>query len=239
MGKISSILGPLHGKVGNLVFRNRDGHTEIYSIDDVAARREPTINQKMVKTMFTMQMTYVSMHIQTINLVFSKGDCPTSRNAFIKVNYNGLKQALLGLCRDKVLNNRTVCPEDIEQAVQQYAQSHPHALVMAMREGYTPVHITGAWPESIVLEPLDPNLESVSVRNVDGSTTEVVNAEILRQTLSRDWMTEEELAAQGGNSSSTGNGGNTQGGSTSTNTGGGSQSSGTGSSSTPGGYDGD
>ena len=185
MGHIKSILGPISGPIDNLVFYSRNGKTIVRR--KRVSNSEITITQKLSATSMGLISTYASLHAKTIEHSFSAGSCSDARHAFIKLNYNGLRQALLPLAHRKV-NGETICHEEIEEAVSTFAAEHPHEIYVAYKQGFEPVHLTGEWPAEIVLKPVEANAEPVKVQNFDGTLSNVVSAKERKNTVAEDWM---------------------------------------------------
>ena len=184
MGKIKSFLGPLSGRIGDMVFVQRQGENIVFPYRE---RTTPTtLNQKLAAATLGLIAQYASLHSKTIERAFSLNGCINRRNAFVKCNYPALKQALLPLAYKKV-NNEQVCYEDVEAAVASFAAANPHALYASVLDGYYPMHLTGSWPEEMILEPRDAEAEPVKIKNEDGTLSEVLARKDRINIPSYDW----------------------------------------------------
>ena len=144
------------------------------------ARRLPCMPKGMFETMsskkrqaiFKMVMWHVKAHRWTIKQTFGKVRFGSACNMYVKVNYAALFQALSTLA-DSMVAGVAVTRSQVEQAIATYATTNPEAIIIAAKNGYGEVYLTGAWPSTITLNATTGTQSIVVITEANGNTVTI------------------------------------------------------------------
>ena len=165
----SLAVGKARKSAGNLTFRTVRGRTIVSEkVGERPVTRAPSAAQAQRAAYMTMISRYAKMHAGSIDVSFNKTKYGTSRNNFMKLNYNALVAAFESLAGSPE-ETANVSNAELEEAVTTYATENPDSIIRIYRSGYDTVYLNGAW-ESIEdpTPPLPPVGFYITTVGIDG-----------------------------------------------------------------------
>ncbi|MDY5969141.1 MAG: hypothetical protein SPJ13_03890 [Bacteroidales bacterium] len=87
-------------------------------------------------------------HRGFLNLLFDKARSGSTAVAFYRENKQALRQIFAPLAK-RLANGERVDDEEAEQALRDYAATHPNAIVLGKLTGYRTLYLCGAWPKQV------------------------------------------------------------------------------------------
>ncbi|MCF0212081.1 MAG: hypothetical protein HUK17_04215 [Bacteroidales bacterium] len=176
----SNGVGRGKGKFDNFIYYEIDGQTFARRIP--SGKKSKTDAQKISIALFTLIQVYATFHAACFRDTFEKTRFGSYRNTFTRLNNKPLRLALAELAQ-RMVNGETIRDSEIEAAVTAYATAHPDEILVASRDGYRKVYLTGAWPAVINLIPRVETNTQLNVLSVMGYPTSVTNIIVTREDL--------------------------------------------------------
>lgn len=161
------------GKVGNVVFRTREGQVMVSSMPQASDKPiTKTPESEARKAVFSCISRFAKMHEASIYQSFNDMKLGTPRNYFMKVNYKPLYKAFQALSVDAT-------DAEIEEAVTNYATEHPSEIYRVKKAGAKSVYLTGAWDDAA--NPVNGTVSLGGFKLINGAVAPVLST---GQTLS-------------------------------------------------------
>lgn len=91
---------------------------------------------------------YIKLHAYDISESFNQSAKGSSRNFFVRVNFNAFKEALGLLFASSGGDLMTVTDEQIVSAVESFATENPQRIFRVYRTGYPKIYLRGSWSTS-------------------------------------------------------------------------------------------
>lgn len=168
----SLAVGKARKSAGNLTFRTVRGRT--IASEKIGPRPVTRADGALTEAefMFALISRFASLHASDINLSFDKTKYGTSRNSFMKLNYAGLKAALLPLFAS---NPDAAAHTDaaIEEAVTTYATANQTVIYRVKRSGFEVKYLVGAWTSDdnpVYVSPFEGTVTALKI-----GSTNIVN----------------------------------------------------------------
>lgn len=172
MAIINSVaLGRARGTIDNIVYSVVNGRTVARRIP---SRRSPaTLAQRRSAALFTLIQFYTAAHRRTIKATFSKSPYGSAANQFVSLNYNAFREALAALT-DSFMAGTPVTLAALNAALATYTTAHPDTIFIAHLNGYRPVYLNGAWPDTLTLQPTDQVRTTIIIQVNDAASDAVI-----------------------------------------------------------------
>lgn len=119
---------------------------------------------------FKMVQEHANFHLRTLKLTITRTGNGTVINHYTSLNYKHFMVALDALA-ERMVADELVTLTEIEAAIAAYATEHPEAIIIAAKNGYRKVHLTGAWPSTITLHPKGSDGTMIIIMAENGTTT--------------------------------------------------------------------
>ena len=158
------------GQTAGLVYVHVKGKTYTRALPIMPSGMFRTPEAKKRQALFTLVSWHMKQHAATIKRAFSRGKYWSPRNNYYHKNAKALNEALDALAETYATGGR-VSVDQIEQAIATYATAHPDAIQIGGLEGFTPVFLTGAWPDTITLTDESGDHTTVVIVTSSGTTT--------------------------------------------------------------------
>ena len=133
-------VGRAKKSMGNVTYRTVRGRTigsQKVSASG-AVTRVPTAGQSSRRVVFSLISRFAALHSSDIKVSFDRTRYGSERNYFMRVNYDALRAALIGM-------PATSTDEEISTAIASYAQQQPTAIYRVKRAGMPVEYLTGEW----------------------------------------------------------------------------------------------
>lgn len=144
-------VGKARGSMGNVTYRTVRGRTigsQKRSSGDPATRAD---GETLVQFIFGLMARYAAARAADIAVSFSPTKYGSARNAFMKLNYEGFKQALSSLYQTG-MKASYITDEVLNQTITEFATSNPTVIVRSKLDGQGTVYLDGEWAGVIVLQ---------------------------------------------------------------------------------------
>lgn len=183
MAIINSVfMGRAKKSAGNATFRTVRGRT----IASQKVAKKGTIVGTLSRNQFALAVVsrFASLKALDINASFDPTTYGSQRNAFFKLNYAPIKEAIYQLYLDTLKQGAARIPSDEEilKAVEDYSKDNPTSIYRVKKAGFEVVYLNGEWtseqnpqkPETDTEEPEgDDNENPGSGGNTGGGGTEL------------------------------------------------------------------
>lgn len=133
-------VGRARKSMGNVTYRTVRGRTIGSQRVQAggAVTRVPTAGQASRRSVFAMISRFAALHSSDIKVSFDRTRYGSERNCFMRVNYDALRAAIVGL-------PSTATDTDVSAAIASYAEEHPTAIYRVKRAGLPVEYLTGEW----------------------------------------------------------------------------------------------
>lgn len=181
----SAAIGSARGSLGIITYRTVRGRTigsqKRGGVDPVTRADGDTL----VQFVFGLMARYAAARSADIENSFSKTKYGSSRNAFMKLNYEGFKAALTPLYQtgSKV---SMITNAQLDEAVHGYATENPMVIYRAKIDGEPAVYLNGVWNSNISFGTITESSFN-STKLVDGlvmSTNDTGSGKTVKATIS-------------------------------------------------------
>lgn len=151
MAVVNSVfLGTARKSAGNGTFRTVRGRT----IASQKVSKTGPYNGPLTLNQFALAMVsrYASLYAEDIDVSFDKTTYGSARNAFFKLNYGAMKDALRSLWADSLQTGAARYPSDAQltNAIGAYAQANPNTIYRKKKAGEAIEYLAGNWDGSDV-----------------------------------------------------------------------------------------
>lgn len=146
MAIINSVfVGRAKKSAGNATFRTVRGRT--IASQKVAKTGTKVGSLSLNQFALAVISRFASLKSADINVSFDPTTYGSSRNAFFKLNYNTMKEAVRQLWMDSLVQGAAKLPTDAEiiEAITAYATANPSAIYRVKKAGMQVVYLTGEW----------------------------------------------------------------------------------------------
>lgn len=144
----SVFVGRAQKSAGNGTFRTVRGRT---IVSQKVSKRGAVVGS-LSQNQFALAVIsrFASIHAADIDVSFDRTTYGSSRNAFFKLNYAPMKEAVKLLWTNSLKTGAAKLPTDaeIEEAIATYAQEHPNTIYRIKKAGEAVVYLSGAWEDS-------------------------------------------------------------------------------------------
>lgn len=144
----SAAIGSARGSLGIITYRTVRGRTigsqKRGGVDPITRADGDTL----VQFVFGLMARYAAARSADIEKSFSKTKYGSSRNAFMKLNYDGFKAALEPLYQTG-MKVSMITNEQLDSAVHEYATANPMVILRAKIDGEPAVYLNGVWDSSL------------------------------------------------------------------------------------------
>lgn len=136
-------VGRARKSMGNVTYRTVRGRTIGSQRVQAggAVTRVPTSDQSARRSIFSMISRFAALHSSDIKVSFDRTRYGSERNYFMRVNYDALRAALIGV-------SDTATDTEVSEAIANYAEQHPTAIYRVKRSGMPVEYLTGEWVTS-------------------------------------------------------------------------------------------
>lgn len=165
--------GTLDG-VTYVTTRNGNTYARVKGVLPAYVTKTPAALKR--QSIFKMVQEYANFHLRTIKQTITRKGNGTVINRFTHLNYKAFAAALDALA-DRMVAGEVVTLTDIEAAIAAYAAEHPQSILIAARNGYGKVYLTGAWPSTITLRASGGDSTVIVIVAENGSTTTITPSE--------------------------------------------------------------
>jgi len=138
------------GKVDGLVYVVRHGVTFARALPTMPKSMFNTPAARLRQAKFTLIQWYLKDHAGAIESLIERKGNSSPRNQFYSLNAKPLGEALASLAQSYVAG-QMVKVSDIESAVTAFATANSDRILIANRQGYKKVYLSGAFPSTVTL----------------------------------------------------------------------------------------
>lgn len=164
MAIINSVfMGRAKKSAGNATFRIVRGRT--IASQKIAKKGSQGSYKTLAQFAMSAISRFAAVKAQDIALSFDKTTYGSSRNAFMKINYEQLRLAVRGLWTDSLQPSNNAFPSDAQiiAAIEEYAAANPNTIIRVRRAGYETKYLNGPWTSEDNPEYVEPEDGKVSV----------------------------------------------------------------------------
>lgn len=171
MAIINSVfMGRAKKSAGNATFRTVRGRT----IASQKVAKTGTIVGNLSKNQFALAVIsrFASLKAGDISVSFDPTTYGSQRNAFFKLNYGAMKEAIEDLYVDSLKHGAPKLPSDDEilTAIAEYSDAHPTSIYRVKRAGYDVVYLQGDWTSEA--NPEEPSVDNQEPETGGGDNTD-------------------------------------------------------------------
>lgn len=146
MAIINSVfVGRAKKSAGNATFRTVRGRT----IASQKVAKTGTIVGSLSQNQFALAVIsrFASLKAADISVSFDPTTYGSARNAFFKLNYGAMKDAVKPLWLESLKQGAAKLPTDDEilVAISEYSDAHPNSIYRVKRAGFPVVYLRGDW----------------------------------------------------------------------------------------------
>lgn len=136
-------VGRARKSMGNVTYRTVRGRTigSQKAAPSGATTRVPSAGQVGRRAVFGQISRFVAARAADIKASFDTTRYGSARNYFMRVNYDALAAALVGVAP-------TATDAEVAEAIKQYATTHQTAIYRVKRAGFPVEYLTGEWKSS-------------------------------------------------------------------------------------------
>lgn len=172
MAIINSVfMGRAKKSAGNATFRTVRGRT-IASMK-IAKKGSQGSYKSLAQFAMAAISRFAAVKATDIALSFDKTTYGSSRNAFMKVNYDQLRLAVRSLWTASLQPSGNTFPSDAEiiAAIEAFAAANPNTIIRVRRAGYETKYLSGVWTSEDNPEYVEPDDGKASVSVSVNDTT--------------------------------------------------------------------
>ena len=164
------------GTIDGITYVTRNGKTYVRSTPTMPIRAYRTPAALKRQAIFKMIQMHMKYHLRTIRQTFTPKGNGSAVNRYYSVNGKALSLALEALA-DRLVAGEDITLTEVEAAIAAYATEHPESIRIGKLSGYGEVFLTGAWPDTITLNPNGGDSTIIVIVAENGSTTTITPAE--------------------------------------------------------------
>lgn len=161
----SAAIGSARGSLGIITYRTVKGRTigsQKRGGVDPATRAD---GDSLVQFVFGLMARYAAARSADIKKSFSMTKYGSSRNAFMKLNYDGFMAALEPLYQTG-MKVSMITNEQLDEAVHSYAAANPMVIYRAKIDGEPAVYLNGIWDSNLSFGTItEVTLDSIKLTN--------------------------------------------------------------------------